>query len=207
MLRLIYPSDQQLEKVEVRGIYLSKFVDWNAFDHAQHMITTWNFDPGSYERERTFNRNSKIEDHANDVHDYLKLGYGRATDDASMEIRHGRISREEGVEMVKRCDCNEPTFLDFYCQFLGISKSDFYSYVDAQRDPQIWKRHSDRNWDPTDSVCQHPIGELEEKTRVTQKDTRTFGPEYKHLLFNHNDPPEPIGSPELDENSVEFFGV
>src|SRR3546814_19194892 len=82
------------------------------------MIAEGDFAPVTYERERTFNLYAKIEDHANDVHDYLKylkFGYGRATDDASLEIRHGRLSREEGIEMVRRYDANEQTTLDDSC--------------------------------------------------------------------------------------------
>ncbi|HET8704986.1 MAG TPA: N-acetyl sugar amidotransferase, partial [Pseudomonadales bacterium] len=122
ILPYIYPSDEEIEKCDVRGIYLSNFVDWNAKDHAELMIKEWGFSPVAYERDRTFNLYAKIEDHANDVHDYLKyvkFGYGRATDDASMEIRHGRMTREEGIEMVKYYDAREPSTLDMYCEFLG----------------------------------------------------------------------------------------
>ena len=61
----------------------------------------WNFAPVTYDRQRTFNLFSHIEDHANEVHDYLKFlkfGYGRGTDAVSREIRLGRLRREEGVE-------------------------------------------------------------------------------------------------------------
>ena len=84
------------------------------------------------ERDRTFLLYGKIEDHANDVHDYLKFlkfGYGRATDDASMEIRHGRMSREEGIEMVAHYDHREPRSLEVYCEFLKIKKECFYELV------------------------------------------------------------------------------
>src|SRR5690606_30181473 len=103
----IYPSDEDIARVEVRGIYLSNFIYWNAKKQAEIMMKEWDFASIAYERERTFNLHSKIEDHANDVHDYLKylkFGYGRATDDASMEIRHGRMTREEGMELVRRYD-------------------------------------------------------------------------------------------------------
>jgi len=124
----VYPSDEEIERVGVRGIYLSNFFPWDAKDQAETMMRTWNFSPIAFQRDRTFNLYAKIDDHANDVHDYLKylkFGYGRATDDASMEIRHGRMSREEGMEMVRQYDANEPSSLGYYCDFLGISKDRF----------------------------------------------------------------------------------
>ena len=66
------------------------------------------------------------------MHDYLKylkFGYGRATDDASMEIRHGRMTREEGLDMVRRYDHVEPSTLRTYCDFLDTSVDDFYKLL------------------------------------------------------------------------------
>ena len=147
----VYPSDEDIERVGVRGIYLSNFFPWDAKQQAETMMRAWGFSPIAYRRDRTFNLYAKIDDHANDVHDYLKylkFGYGRATDDASMEIRHGRMSREEGMEMVRQYDANEPSSLDYYCDFLGISKGRFYALVDNQRDPRIWRRGAGGTWVP-----------------------------------------------------------
>jgi N-acetyl sugar amidotransferase len=196
----IYPTDEELEKCEVRGVYLSNFVTWEAKSQGQNMIDTWDFSPVTYERERTFNLYAKIEDHANDVHDYLKylkFGYGRATDDASMEIRHGRMSREEGIAMVKRYDANEPSTLDYYCEFLGITKRAFYNMVEPMRDEQIWEK-TDGVWTPRDSVDRHEIGEAEEKARAPQSSDRTLAPENRHLYYNPNNPPQSLGNPALD---------
>ena len=88
----IYPEDELIERTGVRGVYLSNFFHWDAKTHAEKMIKEWGFSPISYQRQRTFNLYAKIEDHANDVHDYLKylkFGYGRATNDAITEFPHG----------------------------------------------------------------------------------------------------------------------
>jgi len=141
------------------------------------------------------------------VHDYLKylkFGYGRATDDASMEIRHGRMSREEGMEMVRQYDANEPSSLGYYCGFLGISKDRFYSLVDNQRDPRIWQRGEGGLWQPTDAVWRHPVGPDQERARVAQVEDRTLAPENRNLYFNPACPPEPKGDPRLDQRSIPF---
>ena len=167
----------------------------------------WNFATITYERERSFNLHSKIEDHANDVHDYLKylkFGYGRATDDASMEIRHGRMTREEGLEMVRRYDAREPSTLQTYCDFLGITKQQFYDWVAPMRDPQIWRRDSVEGWLPDDAVFLHEIAEREEQARVDQSRERTFSPENRRMYYNPNSPPAKSGDSALDQPSVTF---
>lgn len=202
----VFPADEAIEKTEVRGIYLSNFFDWNAKPQGEHMIETWGFAPVTYERERTFNLFAKIDDHANDVHDYLKylkFGYGRATDDASMEIRHGRMTREEGIEMVKRYDAREPSTLPMYCDFLGISVQDFYDLVGPMRDEAIWEK-ANGEWKAKDSIDRHVPGEREEAARVSQSNDRTFAPENRHLYFNPDSPPEPSGDPALDVRPAHF---
>lgn len=201
----IYPSEDDIEKTEVRGVYLSNFVNWDAKAHAEFMMETWGFRGITFERDRTFNLYGKIEDHANDVHDYLKylkFGYGRATDDASMEIRHGRMTREEGIAMVQRYDANEPRSLSYYCDFLGISKAAFYEMVEPMRDPLIWEKVNGK-WQVKDAVDRHEIGPREEAARVKQVEPRTLGPENRHMYYNPENPPEKSGIPAFDEPSLE----
>jgi N-acetyl sugar amidotransferase len=203
----IYPSDEEIERTAVRGIYLSNFYVWDAKIQAENMIREWGFSPVSYERDRTFNLYAKIEDHANDVHDflkYLKFGYGRATDDASMEIRHGRMTREEGIEMVKRYDAREPSSLAQYCDFLGLSKEQFYALVDTQRDSKVWQRDAQGLWVPKDSVDRHSIDVSNEAQRVVQVDDRTQAPQNRHLYFNLQNPPVAYGVEALDRQSTRF---
>ena len=203
----IYPSDEEIEKCDVRGIYLSNFYTWDAKQQAELMIKEWEFSPVAYERERSFNLYSKIEDHANDVHDYLKylkFGYGRATDDASMEVRHGRMTREQGLEMVKRYDAKTPSSLEAYCDFLGLKKEGFYNLVETMRDPAIWQKNSSGEWEVNDAVWKHSIGEEEDKQRVEQAADRTLGEQNRHLYFNPDNPPEKTGDSALDEKPFSF---
>ena len=203
----IYPSDEDISRVEVRGIYLSNFIYWNARSQAEVMMREWDFAPITYERERSFNLHGKIEDHANDVHDYLKylkFGYGRATDDASMEIRHGRMTREEGQEMVRRYDSCEPSTLQTYCDFLDITKQQFYDWVEPMRDKNIWQKDQLGLWQPLDAVFLHEASEQEEKARVAQSEERTFSPENRRMYFNPANPPEKSGEAALDHPSITF---
>ena len=203
----IYPTDEQIAKVGVRGIYLSNFVYWNARAQAEIVMREWNFAPITYERDRTFNLHSKIEDHANDVHDYLKylkFGYGRATDDASMEIRHGRMTREEGLELVKYYDAREPSTLQFYCDFLGICKDTFYEWVEPMRDLAIWERGPNDQWQTKDSAFAHSMDEFEDRARLSQSLERTFSKENQRMYFSHGNPPLKSGEYDLDVPSTSF---
>lgn len=202
----IYPSDQEIGKAEIRGIYLSNFFPWDAKSQGELMIKEWDFGTITYQRERTFSLMSKIEDHANDVHDYLKylkFGYGRATDDASIEIRHGRMTREEGMALVKQYDSNTPSTLKFYCDFLDITQDDFYRWVEPMRDEKIWKKIG-ADWVTTMSAPQQEISELNEAARLPQLDIRTMGIENRAIYFNPDNKPAKRGEEALDKPSPRF---
>lgn len=185
----IYPSDEQIEEVEVRGIYLSNFLPWNAKEQAQFVIANHDFGIYTGRRDRTFVLYAKTDDHANDVHDYLKylkFGYGRATDDASMEIRHGRMTREEGIEMARRYDPVRPRTLDTYLRFLQITEQEFYDWVEPMRDLDIWEKDSAGQWLAKDSVANHIADANVEAARplLVPPEERTFGSKNKHLYYS-----------------------
>jgi len=200
----VYPSDADIARTEVRGIYLSNFIAWNAKTQAEQMIKAWNFGPVTFEKERTFNLHSKIEDHANDVHDYLKyvkFGYGRATDDASMEIRHGRLSRPEGRRLIARYDANVPTTLDFYCEFLGISVGQFHDLIARMRDPRIWEKKGSE-WVARQSAADD--AEVEQAALSNEFADYTFSESNRQLYFNPERPPLKSGVSALDASSPTF---
>jgi N-acetyl sugar amidotransferase len=160
------------------GIYLSNFLPWNAKHQAEQMVREWNFAPVTYPRERTFVQYAKIEDHANDLHDYLKFlkfGYGRATDDATTEIRHGRMTRAQGVDLVRRYDPVEPSTLEEYCDFLGITSADFYSAVPERQQTEA---------PPIDG------------DELAQSEERTFA--FTSLYYDPENPPPKSGDERLD---------
>ncbi len=153
-----YPDDERIEEVGLRGIYLSNYMSWNARAQTELMVQEYGFEPHPGPRDRTFNLYDKLDDWANGIHDYLKylkFGYGRATDDASTEIRHGRMTREEGIAMVGRHDHARPRELDAFLMFLGITEDEFEGCVEPMRDPQIWELGPNGGWRVKDSIVNH----------------------------------------------------
>ena len=170
-----YPTDEEIEAVGVRGIYVANFIKWDARKQTRLMIDKFNFET-ALQRERTFHLYDKLDDiHANGTHDYLKylkFGYGRATDDASNDIRHGRMTREEGIEMVSKFDPVRPSDLDIFLKFVGMSEKEFLDAIEHMRDPRIWEKNANGEWVVKDSVANHANDPDVEKARVPQVDDR-----------------------------------
>jgi hypothetical protein len=171
-----FPTDEEIEEIGVRGIYITNYLNWDEKAHGELMIDRYNFQPLVGQRDRTFKLFAKTDDHANAVHDYmkyLKFGYGRATDDASMEIRYGRMTREEGAEMVKEYDHVRPRSLSTYLKFLRMTEAEFEEEVGAMREESTW-------WD---SVTRHLDDPGVEAARVPQSTDRTLDPRNSHLYY------------------------
>ncbi len=192
----IYPNDEDLESVGVRGIYITNYFNWDPKAQSELVIEKYGFQPLTAKRARTFHLCAKTDDHANEVHDYmkyLKFGYGRATDDASIEIRLGRMSREEGIEMVRQYDHVRPPSLDTYLKFLSMTEVEFEGALEPMRDLSIWQRRPDGKWRTKDSVIQHASDPGVEQARVPQLQDRILSPKNRHLYYNPAYPPTPDG--------------
>ena len=139
-----YPSDEELDEVGVRGIYLSNFWPWDANDHVKLVMEKYGWEPARQPYERTYRTMSNLDDiHENGIHDYLKfikLGYGRGTDHSCKDIRGGIMTREKGIEMVRKYDhVKSRRDLDRWLKYVNMSEEEFDTTCDTFRDPRVWR--------------------------------------------------------------------
>jgi len=196
-----FPKDEQIEALGVRGIYLGNYVQWGALEQARFLVENYGFRTVTARREKTFSLYTKIDDHANDVHDYLKylkFGYGRATDHASLEIRCGRMTREQGIDLVREYDHVRPTSLDIYLDFLGMTERDFEAIVEPMRDHSIWQRDAAGRWSVKDTVVNHVEDPLVDaaRLRLVPEDDRTFGKNNRRYYYSPDNPPPAAPAPQ-----------
>lgn len=138
-----YPSDEELDEVGVRGIYLGNFVDWDGNKNAELMIKLYGWKAAQQPFERTYRRFSNLDDmHENGLHDYLKFvkfGYGRGSDHACKDIRGGTMTREQGIEMVKKYDAVKPRRdLVRWLDYVAMDEDEFDATCDTFRDTRVW---------------------------------------------------------------------
>jgi len=110
LIQYTYPSDEELARVGVTGLFLGYYVPWDGFQNAlvaqAHGFETY---PGVVEGSVVNYEN--LDNCQTGIHDYfkfLKYGFGRATDLACMHVRRGRLSREDAVRLVRRHDGKFP---------------------------------------------------------------------------------------------------
>lgn len=143
LLWAVYPSDKEIAQAGTRGIYLSNFLPWEANDHVRLVKDLYGWREASKPFQRTYRRISNLDDmHENGIHDYLKFvkfGYGRGTDHSCKDIRAGIMTREQGIEMVRRFDHVKPEEdLARWLTYVGMTEEEFDITCDGFRDKRVW---------------------------------------------------------------------
>ena len=138
-----YPSDEEILKVGVRGLYIGNFFRWDPNAHAKIVQEKYGWKPAEKPFERTYRQFSNLDDrYENGAHDllkFIKFGYGRASDHASKDIRDGYLTREEGIAMVKKYDHVVSSDVRYWLEYVGMSEDEFWRVADTFRDPRVWR--------------------------------------------------------------------
>ena len=141
----IYPEEEAIKKIGVRGIYLSNYFFYDGNDNYKIAKEKYGWKEVSKPFERTYRTFSNVDDmHENGVHDYLKFikfGFGRGTDHANYDVRLNLISREEGIRLVLKYDHITPkNDLKGWCEYTKMTEEEFYFHADKFRDPRVWSK-------------------------------------------------------------------
>jgi len=144
-----YPDDKEIERIGVRGIYLNNYIRWDSKAQHEQMIHTYQYETAT--QTRTFDTYNDVDCYNySDVHDYIKYlkhGYGKATDHACREIRLRRMTRAEGIEMVKKYTPHRPQNLSLFLKWIGITENSFHYLIDQHRNKTIWQRNDNWDWE------------------------------------------------------------
>lgn len=141
------PSDADLAAAGSRAVFLGHFLPWDPVETfavaRAHGFTADDAGPrtGSY----AF---ADVDDDLISVHHWLKwhkFGFTRSFDTLSLEIRNGRMTRDEAVEAIRaRGDETPERDIAAFCAFTGISREEFEAVCDGFRDPGVWTRRDGR---------------------------------------------------------------
>jgi len=153
----MYPHDKELSKVGVRGVYLSNYIRWDTKAQHEAMIGRYGYETAM--QQRTFDTYNDVDClHYSGLHDhvkFLKHGYGKVTDHACREIRLKRLTRSEGVDLVRRFAGVGPADKQTFLDWVGMGANEFDTCIDSHRSPRIWAKDEAGNWYLRDRVFDH----------------------------------------------------
>lgn len=150
LINYTYPTDEELARVGVTGLFLGHYLPWDGL--ANTLIASANgFKVYDRVVEGSMVNYENLDNHQTGIHDYfkfLKFGFGRATDLACLHIRRGRLTRQDGLDAVRRLDGLFPAeylgkSLDDILRPLDLTVDEFVRICDRFTNRKIFKRDAD----------------------------------------------------------------
>lgn len=110
LIQYAYPSDADLQRVGVTGLFLGYYLPWDGYHNALY-AQAHGFETYHKTVEGTIVNYENLDNYHTGIHDYfkfLKYGFGRSTDIACLHVRRGRLIREEAIKLVQMHDGKFP---------------------------------------------------------------------------------------------------
>ncbi|MBV6478534.1 MAG: hypothetical protein HGGPFJEG_01289 [Ignavibacteria bacterium] len=138
MKPFFFPTMEEMEKAGIRLLHLGDYIFWDDERQMEFVRDTYGWK--ETEVEGTYKGYKSAECIMPGMHDftnYLKRGYGRSTYQASIDVRNGLLTREEGFDLSRKYDTEIPESLEYYLKITGMSKEEFYKIMKEKRLDEI----------------------------------------------------------------------
>lgn len=161
-LTLYRPLDpEEIARLKVESYFFGYYHKWHQQAAYYYAVKHSGFQACPERNPGTYSKYTSIDDKIDDLHfytTYIKFGIGRASYDASQEIRSGDITREEGVALVHRFEGEYPKrFEKDNFEYLSIPADEcpiaskkfaqpimtreyFETLADKFRSPHLWEK-------------------------------------------------------------------
>lgn len=146
-LMAFLPADaKELEQANIQVHYLGYYLRWTPQEVYYYAVENTGFKARPFRTQGTYSKYNSIDDMIDDLHYYtthIKFGIGRATYDASQEIRNHHITREEGQALVKKFDGEFPDkYFNEIMDYIEMKPDVFHQLCDSFRSPHLWKQEN-----------------------------------------------------------------
>jgi N-acetyl sugar amidotransferase len=140
------PSSEELSGADTLAVFLGYYFRWDPqriYDVARaHGFVA--DDRGARTGYYSF---ADIDDDFISVHHFLKwykFGFTRLFDNLSLEIRNGRLTRDEAIEIVRHRGPEIPIDdIEAFSDFIGITVPDFFRTAERFRNAKVWTRRGE----------------------------------------------------------------
>lgn len=123
-----YPPLKELRKIGYRSVCLGSYIPWDVKTQSSIIMEELGWKGDEVENVPPGYNYEKIECYMQGVRDYIKYikrGYTRPAHLAAIDIRNGRMTREEGMKMIRAYEGKRPPSLDIFLKFVGLTEEEF----------------------------------------------------------------------------------
>ena len=146
-----FPSDDELNKHALEFTHWSYFEDWDPYRNYLIAKEHCGLKEAEDSNAGTFTNFSQNDQALYALHTYLmylKFGFGRANQDACIEIRRGAMDREQAVNLVRLYDGHYPEeFMQLYLDYYQMTQAEFDAVLDRYANQELFEK-VDGFWKP-----------------------------------------------------------
>ncbi len=161
LLPYFFPSQKETDDIGITGIFLGSYLKWDIFKQMD-IVKSVGFKEDKITKEGTYDSWENLDVKYTVFHDYfkfLKFGFGRTTDHVSIEIRYGRMTRDEGLKRIKEFEGKIPTqYLDEFLTESELTKEEFLDICEKFTNKDLFKK------DENDMLLRDENGDIEKIT-------------------------------------------
>ena len=136
------PTDEELDEKQIKAVFLGHYYKWDV-NTSLEVATKHGFKSGRIARTGIYDY-ADIDDNFISVHHWMKwfkFGITRSFDNYSIEIRAGRITRNEALNfLLQRGEERPLEDIEAVCSFMGIEVERFFEIAEKHRNLEIWKK-------------------------------------------------------------------
>ena len=151
----MFPSDEELKGKDLKITHWSYFEAWDPYRNYLTAKDHCGLEEAGENNSGTFTNFAQNDQALYALHAYLmylKFGFGRATQDAGIEIRRGAMTRDQAVNLVRLYDGQYPEeFIPTYLEYYRMSEAEFDAVLDQWANRKIFKKENGR-WKPLFTV-------------------------------------------------------
>jgi hypothetical protein len=144
LLPYMPPANEDLEKIGTEVHFYGYYKKWTPQENYYYCVENTGFKANPVRNEGTYSKYASLDDKIDGFHYYLafiKFGIGRTTSDTAHEIRDRHLTREEGIELVKKFDGEFPAkYFDVFLKYCDITEEHFHEVIDSWRSPHLWTK-------------------------------------------------------------------
>jgi N-acetyl sugar amidotransferase len=144
-----WPTDQELANLEVMAVFLGHYFQWDPVC-TYEVAKRHGFQALEGHAKTGYYKFADVDDDfIITLHHWIKwykFGFTRLWDNLSIEIRNGRMTRDEAIGVIRERGEERPEIeIDSFCAYTGINRDRFFQIVEKFRNPEIWSQE-DGKW-------------------------------------------------------------
>jgi len=149
-----YPTDAEMERAGLRLVYLGYYIrDFNDFRNAEIAMlngmqarTGADALPQEMGQVNTFDALDDDFVAVNQMLKFIKLGFGKVSEQCSGAIRNGEMTREEALRLTHLYDGKVGArIIRRFCQYINVTEEEFWTVVERFRNQDLFERVPGQN--------------------------------------------------------------